>query len=87
MWLQDPRCEEVVQEAWSEGLYKTKGVSIINCHANCHDRLSAWNKNEYGHVGKQIKKLERKLQILENHPIQNSAEIHEVQTALNRWHL
>ncbi|XP_030942097.1 uncharacterized protein LOC115967167 [Quercus lobata] len=85
MWLQDPRCEEVVQEAWCEGLYKTEGVSIINCHASCRDRLLAWNKNEYGHVGKQIKKLEHKLQILENHPIQNNAEIHEVRTALNQW--
>ena len=54
MWLQDPRCEEVVQEAWSEGLYKTEGVFIINCRASCRDHLSAWNKNEYGHVGKQI---------------------------------
>ena len=27
MWLQDPRCAEIVQDAWHEGLYKPDGCN------------------------------------------------------------
>ena len=69
MWLQDPWCADIVQDAWHEGLYKPDGMAIINCHASCRDRLLVWNKHEFGHVGKQIARLNQKLQILEQHPI------------------
>ena len=78
MWLQNPWCANIVQDAWHEGLYKLNGVAIINCHASCRDHLSVWNKHEFGHVGKQIARLNQKLQILEQRPIRNDAEIQEV---------
>ena len=65
MWLQDPRCAEVVQEAWHEGLYISNGDTIINCHNTCCHPLTEWNKREFGHVGNQIERLDRKLQLLE----------------------
>ena len=52
MWLKDPQCAEVVQEAWSEGLYKTVGVPITNYVDNCKARLAHWNKMKFGHVGR-----------------------------------
>ncbi|KAK7834618.1 auxin-responsive protein saur32 [Quercus suber] len=70
MWLQDPRCAEIVQDAWHKGLYKPDGVAIINCYSSCRDRLSVWNKTEFDHVGKQIGRLNQKLQTLEQHLIQ-----------------
>ncbi|KAL0013943.1 hypothetical protein SO802_001012 [Lithocarpus litseifolius] len=77
MWLQDPRCADIVQEAWHEGLYKLDGASITNYHASCRDRLSAWNKLKFGHVGNTIAKLNWRLQVLEHHPIRNDTEIQE----------
>ena len=85
MWLQDPRCTDIVQEAWHEGLFKPGGAPITNCHASCRDRLTAWNKREFGHVRNMIAKLNRKLQVLEHHPISNDTEIQEVRASLNRW--
>lgn len=85
MWLQDPRCAKVVQEAWHEGLYISNGDSIINYHNTCHHHLTEWNKREFGHVGNQIKRLNHKLQLLEQNPIQNEVEIWEVRAALNKW--
>nr|XP_023892075.1 uncharacterized protein LOC112004085 [Quercus suber] len=85
MWLHDPRCAEVVQEAWHEGLYMANGDPIINCHNTCSHRLTEWNKKEFGHVGNQIERLDRKLQFLERNPIQNEVEICEVRAALNKW--
>ena len=85
MWLQDPRCANIVQEAWHKGLYKPDGAAITNCHATCHDQLTAWNKLEFGHVVNKIAKLNQKLQVLKNHPICNDTEIHEVRATLNRW--
>ncbi|XP_023899983.1 uncharacterized protein LOC112011880 [Quercus suber] len=69
MWLQDPRCAEVIEEAWMEGLYRLEGAQISNCLANCETRLFAWNKIEFGHVRKQIEWLEVTLQSLELHPL------------------
>ncbi|KAK9991336.1 hypothetical protein SO802_026321 [Lithocarpus litseifolius] len=68
MWLRDPRCDEVVQEAWMEGLYKPVGSPITNCFNNCKERLETWNKTEFGHVERQITRLEKKLQALEQNP-------------------
>ena len=65
MWLQDPRCAEVVQDAWMDGLCKTGGASLDNCLDSCRSRLTIWNKTEFGHVGRQIAWLERELQALE----------------------
>ncbi|XP_050289689.1 uncharacterized protein LOC126727821 [Quercus robur] len=65
MWLQDPRCADIVQKAWHEGLYKLGGDPITNCHASCRDRLTTWNKHDFGHVGNMITKLNQKLQVLE----------------------
>lgn len=39
MWLSDPRCSEVVQESWQEGLSKLDGLPIANCLETCRDRL------------------------------------------------
>ena len=83
MWLQDPRCAEVVQVAWHEGLFQPSNALITNRLASCHDHLTVWNKNVFGHVKKQIERLDKKLQLLKQHPIQNSAEIYDVRAALN----
>ena len=40
MWLWDPCCTEVVQEAWMEGLHKTVGVPITNSLDSCRARLA-----------------------------------------------
>ncbi|XP_075645208.1 uncharacterized protein LOC142616209 [Castanea sativa] len=40
MWLGDPRCTEVVQEAWQDGLLKPNGAQITNCLYSCHERLT-----------------------------------------------
>nr|POE54766.1 hypothetical protein CFP56_46064 [Quercus suber] len=58
MWLRDPHCAEVVQEAWMEGLYKTEGTPITNCLNSCQACLTSWNKLEFGHVSRQIARLE-----------------------------
>ena len=58
MWLRDPHCAEVVQEAWMEGLYKPEGTPITNYHDSCKAPLTSWNKMEFRHVGCQIARLE-----------------------------
>lgn len=62
MWLQDPRCDEVVQEAWQEGLCKQGGVQFENYMESCRARLVSWNKLEFGHVGRKIAEIQKRLQ-------------------------
>ena len=85
MWLRDPRCAKIVEEAWMEGLYNPYGAPISNCLESCRARLSAWNKTEFGHVGRQIARLEKELQSLEQHHHPNHEKIEEVRKALNCW--
>ncbi|XP_075666081.1 uncharacterized protein LOC142635915 [Castanea sativa] len=85
MWLRDPRWVEVVQNAWLEGLYKPNGVQITNCLDSCDNRLQTWNKVEFGHVGKQIARLEKKLQFLERDPKLHENEIQATRRDINCW--
>nr|POE64445.1 hypothetical protein CFP56_35004 [Quercus suber] len=50
MWLKEPRCEEVVMEAWSEGLASSTNFPLVACLNACRSRLDAWNKAEFGHI-------------------------------------
>ena len=51
MWLRDPRCAEVVSDAWEFGLGVPTGHPLQNCISSCNARLTQWNKREFGHVG------------------------------------
>ena len=51
MWLRDPRCLEVVSEAWEHGLSLSMGYPIKNCLQSCKEALTRWNKVDFGHVG------------------------------------
>ena len=62
MWLRDPCCAEIVEDAWMEGLYQPNDAQISNCLDSCWTRLFAWNKTEFGHFGRQITRLEKELQ-------------------------
>ena len=85
MWLRDPRCEEVVRDAWEQGLCSTMGHPLKNCISECHAQLTQWNKREFGHVGRQIKLLKTKLQMLEAFPENNMDDIRKVRLTLNSW--
>ena len=68
-----------------EGLYKTIGTLITNFLDSCKARLETWNKIEFGHIGRQITRLEKELQALEQNPQLHVEQIHEVRKALNCW--
>ena len=79
MWPRDPRCEEVVRDAWEHG-------SLSFCLASCckfsmrslirsQKNFTQWNKRRFGHVGRQIKLLKNKLHVLEAFPENNMDNI------------
>nr|POE71171.1 hypothetical protein CFP56_34542 [Quercus suber] len=39
MWLKDPRCKSIVEEAWDEGLYGGSGDVLNRCLESCRARL------------------------------------------------
>nr|POE70078.1 udp-glucuronate 4-epimerase 3 [Quercus suber] len=83
IWLRDPRCPEVVNEAWERGLSLSSDFPIQNCLQACRESLQRWNKLEFGHVGRRIFVLRSTLQRL--HPDQHSEEIRSVRKELNSW--
>lgn len=65
MWLKDPHCVEVVQDAWEEGLVANQEFSLSKFRESCHALLGGWNKEEVGDVGWRIAELQKHLEWLE----------------------
>ncbi|KAL0001682.1 hypothetical protein SO802_015463 [Lithocarpus litseifolius] len=65
MWLKDPKCDDIVKNAWEEGSMSVGSFPISRCMALCRNRLEVWNKREFGHVGLKINELQKRLEWLE----------------------
>ena len=68
MWLKDSKCEEVVKAAWEGGLLSTTDWVLGNCLERCRSDLAAWNKAEFGHIGRKISEPQTRLEWLELQP-------------------
>ena len=87
MWLKDLKCEEVVKTAWAEGCINSAGFSISRCLELCHNKLEAWNKSDFSHVGRKILELQGKLEWLEHQPASPTiiSATRETRIKLNCW--
>ena len=87
MWLKDPRCEEVVLEAWNDGLAYRSEFPLVLCLEKCRVKLEAWNKIEFEHVGNRIAELQKHLEWLERQPgtPNNAYDMKETRMELNCW--
>ncbi|KAJ8446312.1 hypothetical protein Cgig2_005843 [Carnegiea gigantea] len=60
MWVTDPSCREIIGD-----VSKTDAVDNVLVKVDsCSKELAAWNKNSFGHVGREISKLEDSLKYL-----------------------
>nr|POF02120.1 hypothetical protein CFP56_71808 [Quercus suber] len=85
MWLRDERCSVVVFDDWERGRILGTDWPLLHCLEECRVSLTEWNKHSFGHVGKQIFDLQRKLQLLENMKGGESTleDIHAMKKELN----
>ena len=87
MWLEDERCNGVVQDAWERERCKVSQWILEDCIEECHASLKSWNTQSFGHVGKQVAELQHKLQALENlkRAATDLEETHNIKKELNKW--
>lgn len=87
MWLKDQRCEKVVKSAWEEGQATWSEYVLGNCLEKCQARLEAWNKTNFGHVGRQVVELQKRLEWLEIQPsnLDIAQSMRETRIELNCW--
>ena len=87
MWLRDERCSEVVNDARERGRNMGTNWPLLYCLEECRTSLIEWNKHSFGHVGKQITELQKKLQMLGNWRGSESVleDIYTMKMELNRW--
>ena len=87
MWLKGNRCEEIVKAAWEEGVHSGVDDVLKSCLEHCRHDLNAWNKEEFGHVGRKIAKFQQKLEWLELQPSSSgmAREMRSTRTDLNCW--
>ena len=53
MWLNNAGCDQVVSDAWLEGLISGSDFPMVRCLEECKAKLEAWNLNVFGHVGEK----------------------------------
>ncbi|KAL0009325.1 hypothetical protein SO802_010827 [Lithocarpus litseifolius] len=87
MWVHEARCEQIVAEAWNEGLFSSSDFPVVCCLDECRKKLEGWNKSEFGHVGKKIALLQKQLEWLE---LQSSSpdvnrNLRDTRVELNCW--
>ena len=87
MWLKDSRCEEIVKATWEEGVHAGAEGVLKSFLEHCQHDLNAWNKEEFGHVGRKIAKLQKKLEWLELQPPSSNMTMamRSTRTNLNCW--
>lgn len=87
MWLKDPRYEDVVRDAWEEGLAANREYVLGKCLESCRATLETWNKEEFGHVGRRIAELQKHLECLELQPASpiRIRDIKATRIELNGW--
>ena len=88
MWLKEHQCEEIVQNAWSDGVMVQSEFLLVSCINHCRMRLEAWNKNVFGHVRRKINELQKHLEWLELQPasLGNIQDMRNTRMELNKWH-
>ena len=86
MWINEEKCAGVVKEAWEKGRIRGGQNQIRQCMDEYRSSLQSWNKTNFGHVGRKIASLSKKLQWLECLPggVTNMEEIHDTKGELNR---
>ena len=85
MWLRDEQCKEVVNDAWERGRSMGTQHQFMQCLDECRKSLSTWNTNTFGHVGRKILALQKKLLWLEgsHESLVRMEEIHATKLELN----
>lgn len=85
IWLKDLRCDSIVTTTWNEGLSDTSPQPILSCLNLCRAKLEAWN--EFGHVGREIARLQKHLEWLEMQPTDSGIiqNIRKTRIELNYW--
>ena len=76
----------MVKIAWETGWQLEGENKLESCLENCRTALSNWNDSNSGHVGKNIDRMQRKLQILETQAkgLSNQNYIMEARKELNK---
>nr|POE57483.1 hypothetical protein CFP56_06550 [Quercus suber] len=77
----------VVNDAWERGRNMGTNWPLLHCLEECRTSLTKRNKHSFGHIGKQITELQKKLQLLENLRGSESVleDIYNMKMELNRW--
>lgn len=73
-------------EAWERGRRREAIYPFNKCLEECRYSLTRWNKNTFGHVGRKISALQKKLQWTESHTrnLDGMDDIHEIKVKLNK---
>ncbi|KAJ8439513.1 hypothetical protein Cgig2_007030 [Carnegiea gigantea] len=59
MWASDPSCTDVINTAWASTSSNNVVENLLFRIDICAEELGKWKKEEFGHVGTEIRKLEQ----------------------------
>ena len=85
-WIKEEECDGVMKEAWERVRILGGQNQFWRCMDECRTSLQSWNSTNFGHVGRKIASLTKKLQWFECLPGGGAKmeEIHDTKVELNK---
>ena len=68
MWVRDPECEEVVDQAWRKEFLGSHVFNLMRKISHIGFLLSKWNKTSFGQTKTKIQDLERHIEEIQSKP-------------------
>ena len=66
MWLSDPTYGEMVEEVWSSTREPNPSIAILKKVAKCEQELTWWNKDNFGHMRRELEIKKNQLALPKN---------------------
>ena len=87
IWTRDPRCGEVIKEAWTPEVSGSPSFKLVRKQSNTTMALQKWNKNVFRLCQSKIKELSGALEEIQKKDMSfpNAQRESQLQGELNEW--
>ena len=85
MWLSDPTCGDMVEEVWCSIRDSNPSLAILEKVASYERELTWWNKNNFGHVRRDLEIKKKLLVLAENEAMVsgNNTRVRSIRMEIN----
>ena len=86
MWVSDPCCKAVIEEAWAEPVMGNPIFTTTTKMKKCKMKLKKWNRESFGSIKNRIKEARERLWVAEETSTRSGEhlEVERIRKELNQ---